>query len=70
MIERLAFLLLTASVLGALVFAFKRVRDAGAREEREHANAENAARLARQDAVANRPVTDDELQKSLKDGSF
>lgn len=70
MIERFAFLLFTAFALSALVVAFKRARDAGAREEREHNAAENAARLERQNAVVNRPVTDDELEKSLKDGSF
>lgn len=30
----------------------------------------SAARLKRQDAVANTPVTDEALQKSLKDGTF
>lgn len=70
MISQLAFFLSVVLGLFALAIGLKRVRDAGAREERERANAENAARLERQDAVVNRPVTNDELQKSLKDGSF
>lgn len=70
MISQLAFSLSVVLGLFAIAIGLKRVRDAGAREERERANVENAAHLERQDAVANRPVTDDELQKSLKDGSF
>lgn len=47
-----------------------RTRAEGAAEERRKINEANTARLERQDAVANRPVTNDELRKSLKGGSF
>lgn len=42
----------------------------GAAEERKQANEQNAARLERQNEVAKRPVASDELQKSLRDGTF
>lgn len=47
-----------------------RTKAAGATEERQKINQANTKRLERQDVVAKRPVTDDQLQKSLKDGSF
>lgn len=47
-----------------------RTREAGAEEQRAKTNEQNTARLERQNAVVNRPVTNDDLQKSLKDGSF
>lgn len=47
-----------------------RTREAGAAEERERINETNTARIKRQDEVVKKPVTDDDLQKSLKDGSF
>lgn len=43
---------------------------AGAAEERERTDVANEAHLARQDEVANRPVSDEQLQKSLRDGTF
>lgn len=54
------------------VFGFfvNRTREAGAKEERQKINVENAERLERQNAVVNKPVSNDELQKSLKDGTF
>lgn len=39
-------------------------------KERERIDAENKARLARQNEVAKKPVTNDELKKSLEDGTF
>lgn len=45
-------------------------RAAGAKEERQKIEAEDAAHLKRQTEVLNRPVSNDDLRKSLKDGSF
>lgn len=64
----LAFL----SRIAAWAFAVfvQRTRAAGAAEEREKIETAHEAHQQRQDKVANRPVSDDDLQKSLKDGSF
>lgn len=42
----------------------------GAREERAAINKQSAEIQQRRDEVIDKPVTDDELRKSLKDGSF
>ncbi len=39
-------------------------------EERKRIAEANAARLERQNEVVKKPVSDDELRKSLRDGSF
>lgn len=61
------FLRFIAWVFGLFV---SRTRAEGAKEERAKINTDSAAHLKRQDAVANKPVSDDDLRKSLKDGSF
>jgi len=48
----------------------KRTRAAGAEEQRMKTNNENLARLQRQNTVAQKPVTDAELDKNLRDGTF
>lgn len=45
-------------------------REAGATAEREQINTKNAEIQQRRSEVAKKPVSEDELQKSLKDGSF
>ncbi len=58
-------------IIGGLWAAFiASTKAAGGAEERVRTNQANTERLERQDAVANKPVSDDELKKSLKDGSF
>lgn len=47
-----------------------KTRSEGARAEREEINRQSAEQLQRQNEVANKPVSDEELQKSLKDGTF
>lgn len=47
-----------------------RTKAAGATEERAKINEQSAAQLERQTAVIKRPVTNDEVQKSLEDGTF
>lgn len=64
------FALLSRLAAWALSLFQQRERAAGATEEREKISQDNAARLERQDAVIERPVTDEALQKSLRDGSF
>jgi hypothetical protein len=48
----------------------RRERQEGAAAERERIEAEAKAQTARRNGAAQRPMTDDELQKSLRDGSF
>ena len=45
-------------------------RETAKQEERKRIAEANAARLERQNEVAKKPVSDDELRKSLRDGSF
>lgn len=59
-----------AFVLGLLAWYQQRLRGEGAAEERAEADAEKSARLKRQNEVALRPVSDEKLQKSLRDGTF
>lgn len=47
-----------------------RTRAAGAAEERTKINDASEAQLKRRNEVAQRPVTDEQLDKSLRDGTF
>lgn len=70
MLDRLAFLAVLLAVAGALGAMLRREWQEGAAAERARIDAENRARLQRQNEVANRPVSDDELQKRLREGNF
>lgn len=70
MIDRLVFLAVLIAVGAALAAMLRRERQEGAAAERERIEAEAKAQAARRNDAAQRPMTDDELQKSLRDGSF
>lgn len=70
MIDRLVFLAVLIAVGAALAAMLRRERQEGAAAERERIEAEAKAQTARRNGAAQRPMTDDELQKSLRDGSF
>lgn len=53
-------------VIVALWFSYK----LGYWDRKTDERLEDAARLRRQNEVLNRPVTDEQLQKSLRDGTF
>lgn len=69
-LERLAFLVVLLGVSVALAALLRRERREGAAAERERIDAEAKAQTERRNEVANRTTTDDELQKSLRDGTF
>lgn len=66
----LVLLPVLCSIAFAWIMIARGIRKDAMAEEREKVEAENAARLRRENEVAQRPVTDSELQRSLEDGSF
>lgn len=58
-------------VIALVVFLLHRnIRRDGASAERQKIEAASAARAQRQNEVLQREVSDDELRKSLRDGTF
>lgn len=58
------------ALLAAVAWVYGRGYQDGWRDATETTNRQNAERLERQNKVAARPVSDAQLDKSLKDGTF